>query len=38
MRKMIAAGVDGMISDDVDLLLQVVREKVPAGQGVCFRE
>lgn len=32
MRKMIAAGIAGMISDDVDQMLQVVAEGVPAAR------
>ncbi|MEW5850277.1 MAG: glycerophosphodiester phosphodiesterase family protein [Myxococcota bacterium] len=36
MLDVIANGVDGIISDDVDLLMRVVKERVPKGQGVCF--
>jgi len=36
MHRLIADGVAGIISDDVDLLLTVVRDSVPQGQGLCF--
>ncbi len=36
MERVIAAGVDGLISDDVDLMLAVTRARVRPGRGVCF--
>jgi glycerophosphoryl diester phosphodiesterase len=36
MHKVISAKVDGLISDDVDLMMDVVKEEVQPGQGVCF--
>jgi glycerophosphoryl diester phosphodiesterase len=35
MERLINIGVDGIISDNVDLLVEVTREKKPRG-GVCF--
>ncbi len=38
MHKVIAANVDGMISDDVDLMMEVAREKFHLGQETCRQE
>lgn len=36
MHQVISANVDGLISDDVDLMMAVVQEEVRPGQGVCL--
>ncbi len=38
MHKVIAANVDGMISDDVDLMMEVAKEEFHLGQAPCWQE
>ena len=38
MHKVIAANVDGMISDDVDLMMDVVKEEFRLGQESCWQD
>jgi glycerophosphoryl diester phosphodiesterase len=38
MHKVLSANVDGMISDDVDLMMQIVKEEARPGQGACLQE